>query len=143
VIFAASRKDERVKLLQTIPGVGPITASAVVATIGGPERFKSGRDLAAWIGLTPLNKSSGGKERLGRITKMGDKYLRRLLVAGMTARIGFARRRPDRVDPWIISMLGRKPARLATITMANKTARIIWAVLTRNEPYQAPQAKAA
>lgn len=143
VIFAASRKDERVRLLQTIPGVGPITASAVVATIGEPERFKSGRDFAAWIGLTPLNKSSGGKERLGRITKMGDKYLRRLLVAGMTARIGYARRRPDNVDPWIISMLGRKPARLATIAMANKTARIIWAVLTRNEPYQAPQAKAA
>jgi transposase len=143
MIFAASRKDERVRLLQTIPGVGPITASAVVATIGEPERFKSGRDFAAWIGLTPLNKSSGGKERLGRITKMGDKYLRRLLVAGMTARIGYARRRPDSVDPWIINMLGRKPARLATIAMANKTARIIWAVLTRNEPYQAPQAKAA
>ncbi len=74
---------------------------------------------------------------------MGDKYLRRLLVAGMTARIGYARRRPVSVDPWIINMLGRKPARLATIAMANKTARIIWAVLTRNEPYQAPQAKAA
>lgn len=143
VIFAASRKDERVRLLQTIPGVGPITASAVVATIGDPKRFKSGRDFAAWIGLTPLNKSSGGKERLGRITKMGDKYLRRLLVAGMTARIGFARRRPDCVDPWVISMLGRKPARLATIAMANKTARIIWAVLIRNEPYQQPQARAA
>ena len=123
--------------------VGPITASAVVATIGEPERFKSGRDFAAWIGLTPLNKSSGGKERLGRITKMGDKYLRRLLVAGMTARIGFARRRPDRVDPWIVNMLGRKPSRLATIAMANKTARIIWAVLVRNEPYRAPQGRVA
>lgn len=143
MIFAASRQDERVRLLQTIPGVGPITASAVVATVGDPGRFKSGRDFAAWIGLTPLNKSSGGKERLGRITKMGDKYLRRLLVAGMTARIGFARRRPGCVDPWVISLLGRKPARLATIAMANKTARIIWAVLDRNEPYQAPQMRAA
>ena len=143
MILTASRQDERVRLLQTIPGVGPITASAVVATVGDAKRFKSGRDVAAWIGLTPLNKSSGGKERLGRITKMDDKYLRRLLVAGMTARIGFARRRPDCVDQWVISMLGRKPARLATIAMANKTARIIWAVLTRNQPYQAPQVKAA
>lgn len=143
MISTASRQDERVKLLRTIPGVGPITASAVVATVGNPERFKSGRDFAAWIGLTPLNKSSGGKERLGRITKMGDKYLRRLLVAGMTARVGFARRSPDRVDPWIISMLGRKPTRLATIAMANKTARIIWAVLIRNEPYQAQHVRAA
>ena len=99
--------------------------------------------MAAWIGLTPLNKSSGGKERLGRITKMGDRYLRRLLVAGMTARIGYARRQPGCADPWVIRLLARKPTRLATIAMANKTARIIWAVLTRQEPYRAPQAKAA
>ncbi len=143
MIQAASRKDERVKLLQTIPGVGPITASAVVATIGDPERFKSGRDFAAWIGLTPLNKSSGGKERLGRITKMGDRFLRRLLVAGMTARIGHARRRPGSADPWVMSLLSRKPTRLATIAMANKTARIIWAVLTRHQSYQAPHVRAA
>ena len=143
MIFAASRQDKRVRLLQTIPGVGPITASAIVATIGEPQRFRSGRDFAAWIGLTPLNKSSGGKERLGRITEMGDRYLRRLLVAGMTARIGHARRQPGCADPWVIRLLGRKPTRLATIAMANKTARIIWAVLTRQKPYQAPQFAAA
>ena len=143
MIFAASHQDKRVRLLQTIPGVGPITASAIVATIGEPQRFKSGRDLAAWIGLTPLNKSSGGKERLGRITKMGDRYLRRLLVTGMTARIGHARRQPGCVDPWVNRLLERKPTRLATIAMANKTARIIWAILTRQKPYQAPQFAAA
>ena len=143
MILAASRQDERVKLLQTIPGVGPITASAVVATIGDPGRFQSGRDFAAWIGLTPLNTSSGGKERLGRITKMGDRYLRRLFVAGMTARIGHARRRPDYVEPWVMALLSRKPTRLATIAMANKTARIIWAVLTRHEPYQTQQLRTA
>ena len=81
-IFSASRKDERVRLLMTIPGIGPVIASAIVATVGTPDQFNSGREFAAWIGLTPINKSSGGKERLGRITKMGDRYLRRLLVAG-------------------------------------------------------------
>lgn len=123
-IAASAKTDHRIKLLQTIPGIGPINASAIVATIGSAHQFKSGRDLAAWIGLTPLNKSSGGKERLGKISRMGDLYLRQLLVVGMTARVRAARTR-----------LERKPTRLATVAMANKTARIIWAVLTKNEPY--------
>jgi len=135
-IAASAKSDHRIKLLQTIPGIGPINASAIVATIGSAHQFKSGRDLAAWIGLTPLNKSSGGKERLGKISRMGDRYLRQLLVVGMTARVRAARTRPDRVDPWTLSMLERKPVRLATVAMANKTARIIWAVLTKNEPYK-------
>ncbi len=143
MIFAASRQDDRIRLLQTIPGVGPITTSGIVATVGEPERFKSGHDFAAWIGLTPLSKSSGGKERLGRISKKGDKYLRRLLVAGMTSRVAMARRRPDRVEPWVIGLLGRKPTRLATVAMANKTVRIKWVVLTRHEPYKAAQTAAA
>lgn len=137
-IFAASRADERVKLLETIPGIGPVTASAIVATVGSPHQFKSGREFAAWLGLTPLNRSSGGKERLGRISKMGDRYLRASLVAGMTSRVRAARARPDRVDPWLVSLLERKPVRLATVAMANKAARIIWAVLTRGEPYRTP-----
>ncbi len=137
-IFAASRADKRVKLLETIPGIGPVTASAIVATVGSPHQFKSGREFAAWLGLTPLNRSSGGKERLGRISKMGDRYVRAMLVAGMTSRVRAARARPDRVDPWLVSLLGRKPVRLATVAMANKAARIIWAVLTRGEPYRAP-----
>lgn len=135
-IFAASRTDHRIKLLKTIPGIGPVTASAIAATVGSPEQFRSGREFAAWLGLTPLNRSSGGKERLGRISKMGDRYLRQLLVAGMTSRVRAARARPDRVEPWLASLLERKPVRLATVAMANKTARIIWAVLTRNEPYK-------
>ncbi len=137
-IFTTSRKDARVKLLETIPGIGPVTASAIVATVGTPDQFASGREFAAWLGLTPLNRSSGGKERLGRISKMGDRYLRRLLVVGMTSRVRAARSRPDRVEPWLASLLERKPVRLATVAMANKTARIVWAVLTRGQPYKQP-----
>lgn len=137
-IFRAARKDDRVKLLETIPGIGPVNASAIVATIGSGEQFSTGRDFAAWIGLTPINKSSGGKERLGRISRMGNQYLRKLLVAGMTARLRAALSHPEKVDPWTASILARKPARLATVAMANKTARTIWAVLSRNEPYKQP-----
>ena len=134
-IAATAKTDHRIKLLQTIPGIGPINASAIVATIGSAHQFKSGRDLAAWIGLTPLNKSSGGKERLGRISRKGDRYLRKLLVVGMSARVRAAMTRPDRVDPWTAAILSKKPTRVATVAMANKTARIIWAVLTKNEPF--------
>ncbi|MEH6633680.1 MAG: IS110 family transposase [Halopseudomonas aestusnigri] len=134
-IATSAKMDPRIRLLQTIPGIGPVNASAIVATVGSAHQFKSGRDFAAWIGLTPLNKSSGGKERLGKISRMGDQYLRKLLVLGMTARVRAAGTRPDRVDPWTQAILERKPVRVATVAMANKTARIIWAVLTRNEPY--------
>jgi transposase len=135
-IFQAARRDQRVKLLETIPGIGPVSASAIVATVGTPDNFKSGRDFAAWIGLTPLNKSSGGRERLGKITRMGDQYLRKLLVTGMTSRVRAAKAHPERADRWVAKLLERKPVRLATVAMANKTARIVWAVLTRNEPYR-------
>lgn len=138
-IADAAKRDRRIKLLQTIPGIGVINASAIVATIGDGHQFKSGRDLAAWVGLTPLNKSSGGKERLGKISRMGDRYLRQLLVVGMSSQARLARSHPERIDPWTTSILERKPTRLATVAMANKTARIIWAVLTKNEPY-APKA---
>ncbi|MFD1158712.1 IS110 family RNA-guided transposase, partial [Roseovarius aestuarii] len=131
-----ARQDPRVMLLRTIPGVGPITASAIVATAGDGHQFRNGREFAAWLGLTPLNRSSGGKEKLGRISKMGDRYVRRLLVAGMTARLRQMKINPERVDPWAIALLERKSPRLATVAMANKTARIVWAVLTRNEYYR-------
>ena len=101
-----------------------------------PDQFKSGREFAAWLGLTPLNRSSGGKERLGRISKKGDRYLRRLLVTGMTARVRATRTRPEGADPWVTSLLERKSARLVTVAMANKAARIIWAVLTRDQAYK-------
>jgi transposase len=131
-----AKKDPRVSLLRTIPGVGPVTASAIVATVGSAAQFRNGREFAAWLGITPLNRSSGGKERLGRITKMGDRYLRRLLIIGMTARVRQVRRYPERSDPWTKAILERKPARLATVAMANKTARIAWAILTRNERFE-------
>ncbi len=131
-----ARRDPRVSLLRTIPGVGPVTASAIVATVGSGNQFRNDREFAAWLGITPLNRSSGGKERLGRITKMGDRYLRRLLITGMTSRVRQVKRYPDRSDPWTDSILARKPTRLATVAMANKTARIIWAVLTRNKRFE-------
>ncbi len=135
-ILLEGRRDPKVMLLRTIPGVGPVTASAIVATAGDGHQFRNGREFAAWLGLTPINRSSGGKERLGRISKMGDRYLRRLLVTGMTARLNQMKVNPDRVDPWAMSLRERKPPRVATVAMANKAARIIWAVLTRNERYQ-------
>ena len=135
-ILLEGRRDRQVMLLRTIPGVGPVTASASVATAGDQHQFRNGREFAAWLGLTPINRSSGGKEHLGRISKMGDRYVRRLLVAGMTARLRHMKDNPDRADPWAIALLQRKAPRLATVAMAKKTARIVWAVLTRNERYQ-------
>lgn len=135
-ILLEGRRNPQVMLLRTIPGVGPVTASAIVATAGDGHQFRNGREFAAWLGLTPINRSSGGKERLGRISKMGDRYLRRLLVTGMTARLNQMKLNPDRVDPWAMSLRERKSPRVATVAMANKTARIIWAVLTRNERYR-------
>lgn len=129
-------RSRQAQLLQTIPGVGPVTASAVAATIGDGRQFQTGREFAAWLGLTPRNNSSGGKERLGRITKMGDRYLRQLIVVGMTSRVRQVRTHPERADPWLTELLRRKPARLATVAMANKTARIMWAVLTKDRPYE-------
>lgn len=130
-----AKEDARVRLLRTIPGVGAMTASAIIASIGDGHQFRNGREFAAWLGLTPANKSSGGKEKLGRITKMGDQYLRQLFVVGMTSLVTQTRSHPERASKWLTSLLERKPARVATVAMANKTARIVWAVLTRDEPY--------
>lgn len=130
--------DKRCRRLTRIPGVGPITASAIVTTIGDAKQFKSGRDLAAWLGLTPLNRSSGGKEKLGRITKKGDQYIRRLLVAGMTSRALLARTHPERTDVWTANIVAEKPFRLATVAMANKSARVIWALLAKGREYRVP-----
>lgn len=135
-IALAVKSDERAQRLQKIPGIGPITSSAILATVGTPDQFPSGRDFAAWLGLTPLNKSSGGKQRLGKISKMGDGYIRHLLIGGMTSRVRYALSKPETADPWMLALLARKPVRLATVAMANKTARIIWAMLTKNESYK-------
>jgi len=114
---AAAKSEPRIALLQTIPGIGPITASAIVASVGSAEQFRSGRDLSAWLGLTPNNKSTGGKERLGRISKMGDRYIRRPMVVGMTSRIKQIKNAPERFDPWFADIPQRKPAKLAAIAM--------------------------
>ena len=132
---AASRGNDMVRRLRTIPGIGPITASALAASVTDPQQFASGRAFAAWIGLTPRALSSGGKNRQGRISKMGDRYLRRLLVVGMTSQLQAAQRRPE-AHPWVIGLLARKPKKLAAVAMANKTARIAWVVLARGEVYR-------
>ncbi len=132
------RGSEVATRLETIPGIGYITASALAASVTDPHQFTSGRQFAAWLGLTPRANSSGGKERMGRISKMGDQYLRRLLVNGMTSRLRWARLHPD-AHSWVASLLQRKPAKLVAVAMANKTARIAWAVMTRGGTYRPPQ----
>ncbi len=133
------RGNEVAQRLAKIPGIGYITATAMAASVTEPQQFSSGRQFSAWLGITPLQNSSGGKERLGRISKMGDQYLRRLLVTGMTARIGAAVRKPETADPWLVAMLARKPRKLVAVALANKTARIAWVVMARGESYRKPQ----
>ena len=132
------RQDAASQRLETIPGVGIITATALAASIPDPSVFCSGRQFAAFLGLTPRQNSSGGKDRLGRISKMGDGYLRRLLVIGATSVIRRAETNPSATGAWVRSLLTRKPPRVTTVAMANKTARIAWAVLARGEAYRAP-----
>jgi transposase len=132
------RGNELARRLETIPGIGVITASALAASVTDPHRFTSGRQFAASLGLTPRANSSGGKERMGRISKMGDRYLRRLLVIGMTSQLQSARRKPD-AYPWVAGLLASKPNKLVAVAMANKAARIAWVVMTRGEVYRAPR----
>lgn len=136
-LLAWQRANETAHRLMTIPGIGPIGATALAASVTDPHQFRSGRQFAAWLGLTPLQKSSGGKERYGRITKMGDKYLRTLLIVGMTSLIKRVKRKPDTADPRLVALLARKPVRVATVAMANKTARVVWAMMVRGETYRA------
>jgi transposase len=142
-IVAWCRSNSAARRLATIPGVGPITASALAATVTDPTLFRSGRHLAAWLGLVPRQHSTGGKARLGRITKMGDQYLRKLLVVGMTAVIRSARRTKAPAFAWVNALLERRPARLVSVALANKAARIAWVILTRGETYRAPAMAAA
>ena len=121
------------RTLATVPGIGPITASAIAATIPDPTLFRSGRDLAAWIGLVPKPHSSGGKEKLGAVSKQGDRYLRRLLTVGATAVMRHLKDKTDRLSAWVRGLLERRPFRLVSLALANKMARIAWAVMTRGE----------
>lgn len=136
-IHAQHRASEASRRLETIPGIGVIGATAIAATITDPSAFKSGRDLAAWIGLVPRQNSSGGKQRLGGISKQGDRYLRKLLVIGAAAVLRHARSHPEK-HPWLVQLLARRPAKVAMVALANKMARIAWAVLCRGDTYRAP-----
>jgi transposase len=138
-LMAWHRADETSQRLETIPGVGIITATALAASVPDPSVFKTGRQFAAFLGLVPRQNSSGGKQRLGRISKMGDGYLRKLLVVGATSVIRRAGGNTSATGVWVRSLLERKPARVVTVAMANKTARIAWVVLARGETYRAPQ----
>jgi transposase len=135
-IHAWHRSSEVSRRLETIPGIGPITASALAASITDPAVFKSGRELAAWIGLVPRQASTGGKQRMGRISKQGDQYLRWLLVAGAMSVIRHARRKDPAKMPWLAGLMERRPLRVAAVWLANKIARMAWVVLMRGETYR-------
>lgn len=131
--------NEAAKRLQTIPGIGPITATALAATVPDVTAFRTARDLSAWLGLTPKPHASGGKERLGRISKMGNRYLRRLLYLGAMGVIS-ARRRGEPGDDWLWRILQRKTVKQAAIALANRMARTVWALLTNGTEYDAARA---
>ena len=141
-IHAQHNASDRSRRLETIPGIGVLGATAIAATITDPFVFKSGRQCAAWIGLVPRQNSTGGKERLGGISKQGDRYLRRLLVIGAMAVIRQARTHPGKY-PWVMKLLAKKPAKVVAIALANKMARIAWAILAKGEIYRAPTLAAA
>jgi transposase len=134
-IVSHARRDETARRLATNPGVGPITASLIAATVGDIGMLKSARHFAAWLGLGPRQHSTGGKTRLGRITKAGNQEIRRLLVLGATSMVYRAQQWNSVAGAWIRGVLERRPVRLATVALANKMARIAWALMTRNEVY--------
>lgn len=141
-IHAWHRANDDSRRLETTPGIGPITASALTASITDPQVFKSGRMMAAWIGLVPRQNSTGGKERMGRISKQGDQYLRWLLVAGAMSVIKQAKRRGT-TDPWLAGIIADKPTKVAAVALANKNARIAWALLRHGGAYRKPATAAA
>lgn len=120
--------------LATIPGIGPLTASAIAATVPDPDVFRGGREFAAWLGLVPRQKSTGGKPRLGRISRLGDKYIRQLLIVG--AQTVLLRSKAARADAWIQGLLARRPRLVVAIALANKMARIVWALMAKGQSYR-------
>jgi len=135
-IVKHARNDAMARRLATIPGIGPITASLIAATVVDISRFKTARQFAAWLGLVPRQNSTGGKTRLGRITKAGNREIRKLLVLGATSMLGHAEGWHSVLGGWLRNILQRRPVRLATVALANKMARIAWSVMTRNEVYR-------
>jgi transposase len=140
MILAWHRSNQTSKRLNCIPGVGPLLATALVASVGDPKSFRSGRSFSAWIGLVPKQHSSGGRERLGSISKRGDRYLRGLFVAGALAVIRYAKLHGTNHRPWLTGLLARRPTKVAAIALANKLARMAWALMARGERYNYPVA---
>jgi error-prone DNA polymerase len=137
-IIHHARHDTTARRIATIPGVGPITASLIVATVGDIHAFKTARHFAAWLGLVPRQYSTGGKTKLGRITKTGNSEIRKSLVLGATVMIRYAARWNSAAGAWFRAVLERRPVRLATVALANEIARIVWALMTRKDVYRAP-----
>ena len=135
-IIAWHRSNPTSKRLDAIPGVGPALATALVASVA--KTFRSGRDFSAWVGLVPKQNSSGGKDKFGRISKQGDRYLRSLFTAGALAVIRCAKIHGTSHRPWLTALLARRPTKVAAIALANKLARMAWAMMARNEPYKEP-----
>jgi transposase len=142
-ITRRAREDEVARRLMTIPGIGPITATAIVAIAPPAETFAKGRDFAAWLGLVPKQASTGGKQKLGAISRMGERTLRRLLIIGASAVVLQTSKRGAPAGSWLEGMLARKPRMLVTVALANKMARTVWALLVKHEDYRAPVPVAA
>ena len=142
-IMAWHRSNAASKRLDAIPGVGPVLATALAACVADPRAFRSGRDFSAWIGLVPKQHSSGGKDRLGAISKKGDRYLRGLFTAGALAVIRYAKIHGTTHRPWLTALLARRPTKVAAIALANKLARMAWAMMAKGEHYKEPAALAA
>jgi transposase len=143
MIMAWHRSSEVSKRLDAIPGVGPALATALVVSVPNPKAFRSGRDFSAWIGLVPKQNSSGGKDKLGNISKRGDRYLRSLFTTGALAVIRYAKIHGTTHRPWLTALLARRPTKVAAIALANKLARMAWAMMARGERYREPAALAA
>ena len=140
---ARARQDETAKRLMTIPGIGVICATALEALAPAAESFGRGRDFAAWLGLTPRQKSSGGKTRLGATSRMGQRDLRRLLICGAVAVVRWALRKGAPEGSWLARMVSRKPPLLTAVALANRTARIAWALMAHGGVYKVPGAVGA